>query len=78
MTEAIRFGSCKRSPKKLMSEVNDLKQHVERFLQSKPKYQGWTKQYVGISPVLNAEQRGILPGHDIIPQDLNNLTLGLS
>ena len=77
-TESIRFGSCKRSPKKLLSDINNFKQHVERFLQTKPEYQGWTKQYAGISPALDAEQRAILTHHDIIPQDLNDLTVGLS
>ncbi len=76
--ESIRFASCKRSPKKLLSDVNNFKQHVDRFLQTMPRYQGWTKQYVGISPVLDAEQRAILTGHDIIPQDLNDLSLGLN
>ena len=76
-TESIRFGSCKRSPKKLLSDVNNFKQHVERFLQTMPKYRGWKKQFVGIAPVLDAEQRAILTSHDIIPQDLNDLTHGL-
>jgi AAA+ ATPase superfamily predicted ATPase len=74
---SIRFGSCKRSPRKLLSDVNNFKQHVERFLRSMPKYQEWTKQYVGIAPLLDAEQRAILNGHAIIPQDLNDLTIGL-
>ncbi|MCX7421960.1 MAG: ATP-binding protein [Planctomycetia bacterium] len=78
MTETIRFGSCKRSPKKLLSDVNNLKQHVERFLQTMPQYQGWTRQYVGIAPTLDIEQRAMLTSHDIIPQDLNDLTLGLN
>jgi len=76
--QLIRFGSCKRSPKKLLSDVNNFKQHVERFLLTMPKYQSWNQQYVGISPVLDAEQRAILMGNDIIPQDLNDLTLGLT
>jgi len=76
-TETLRFGSCKRSPNKLISDVNNFKQHVERFLHSMPKYQHWTKQLVGISPELNADQRSVLTGHDIIPQDLNDLTQGL-
>lgn len=76
-TETIRFGSCKRSPKKLMADVNNFKQHVARFLQTMPKYQGWTQQFVGISPVLDADQRAFLTSHDIIPQDLNDLTQGL-
>jgi uncharacterized protein len=77
-TESIRFGSCKRSPKSLMADVSNFKQHVERFLRTMPKYQGWTKQLVGISPVLDAEQRAFLTSHDILPQDLSELTLGLN
>ena len=73
----ITFGSCKRSPAKLLSDVNNFKQHVERFLKSMPRYQHWTKHYVGISPLLSNEHRSTLQSHDIIPQDLNDLTLGL-
>jgi len=77
-TESIRFGSCKRSAKKLLADVNNFKQHVQRFLQATPKYQGWTKQLVGISPLLDAEQRAFLKSHDIFPEDLNDLTRGLN
>ena len=77
-TESIRFGSCKRSPKKLLSDVNNLKQHVERFLQAMPKYQSWAKEYVGVAPILSAEQRAVLTSHEIIPQDVNDLTQDLS
>jgi hypothetical protein len=42
-----------------------------------PKYQGWSQQLVGISPLLNAKQRNQLTRHDILPQDLNDLTQGL-
>ena len=73
----MRFGSCKRSPKRLLSDVNNFKEHVGRFLQHMPQYQNWKHQYVGISPVLNGEQRSILSRHDIIAQDLTDLTLGL-
>lgn len=76
-TETIRFGSCKRSPEKLLSDVNDFKQHVARFMQTMPKYQGWSQQLVGISPLLNSNQRNQLTRHDILPQDLNDLTQGL-
>jgi uncharacterized protein len=74
---AIRFGSCKRSPKKLLSDVGNLKQQAERFLKSMPKYRGWSHEYVGIAPALGAEQRTILAANDIIPQDLSDLTTGL-
>jgi hypothetical protein len=76
-TETIRFGSCKRSPGKLIADVNNFKQHVARFIQTMPKYQGWSQQLVGISPVLDLDQRATLTRHDIIPQDLNDLTHGL-
>jgi AAA+ ATPase superfamily predicted ATPase len=75
--QRIRFGSCKRSPKKLLSDVGKLKQHVKRFLQAMPKYERWSTQYIGIAPALDAEQRTILAGHDVIPQDLVELTAGL-
>ncbi len=76
-TETIRFGSCKRSPAKLISDVNHFKRHVDRFLQTMPKYRGWSRQFVGISPVLDADQRVVLTRHDIFPQDLHDLTRGL-
>jgi hypothetical protein len=54
------------SPKKLLSDVNNFKQHVGRFPHTMPQYQSLKQYYVGISPVLDAEQRAILTGHDII------------
>ncbi|HMP03092.1 MAG TPA: DUF234 domain-containing protein [Gemmatales bacterium] len=75
--QTIRFGSCKRSPGKLIADVNNLKQHVARFLQTVPTYQDWTHQLVGIAPALDAEQRALLASHDVIPQDLKDLTHGL-
>jgi hypothetical protein len=77
MTQTIRFGSSKRSARKLIADVNNFKHHVERFLKTIPRYQSWTKELVGISPELNAEERAILASHDLIPQDLNDLTAGL-
>ena len=77
-TESIRFGSCKRSPKKLLADVNNFKQHVERFLEAMPQYRKWTTQLVGIAPTLDADQRSTLSNHDIIPQDLNDLTRDLN
>jgi hypothetical protein len=76
-TKTIRFGSCKRSASKLTSDVNNFKQHVARFLRAMPQYGAWTRQLVGIAPVLDAEQRAMLTHHDLIPQDLNDLTQGL-
>jgi AAA+ ATPase superfamily predicted ATPase len=76
--QVIRFGSCKRSAKKLLSDVNNFKQHVERFLRATPTYHGWKKEYVGISTLLDASQREILAEEGVIPQDLVDLTFGLT
>lgn len=75
--EVIRFGSCKRSPSKLLSDVNNFKGHVERFLDTMPRYRAWKVEYAGIAPVLDAAQRAVLTRHDVIPHDLNDLTLNL-
>jgi uncharacterized protein len=75
--ETIRFGACKRSPSKLLSNVNNFKQHVGRFLDAMPRYRAWKVQYAGIAPGLNLEQRAVLARHDVIPQDLNDLTANL-
>jgi hypothetical protein len=32
-TETIRFGSCKRSPSKVIADVNNFERHVSRFIQ---------------------------------------------
>lgn len=76
-TATIRFGSCKRSPGKLLSSVNKFKLHVNRFIQSMPKYQGWKQELVGIAPVLEQDHRSKLIGQDLIPQDLDDLTRDL-
>jgi hypothetical protein len=73
----IRFGACKRSPSKLLSDVNNFKGHVQRFLDIMPKYRAWTVQYVGVAPVLDAEQRTVLARHNVLGQDLNDLTSSL-
>jgi AAA+ ATPase superfamily predicted ATPase len=70
----IRFGSCKRSPEKLLSDVNNFKGHVGRFLRTMPKYQKWKLEYVAIAPALDSGQKSVLAGHGFIPQDLGDLT----
>lgn len=70
----IRFGTCKRSPGKLLSDVNNFKQHIDRFLQTMPRYQSWQQQLVGIAPRLDDDQRKILAAHDLLSQDLQDLT----
>ncbi len=73
----LRFGTCKRSPGKLIADINNFKGHVARFLQTFREYQDWQVEHVAIAPRLGNEQRRILTQYDIIPQDLVNLTDGL-
>ena len=76
--KVIRFGSCKRSPERLLSDVNNFKGHIGRFLDAMPRYREWKQEYVGIAPSLDADQRVVLTRHDVIPQDLTDLTSSLS
>lgn len=77
-SRSIRFGSCKRSAKKLLADVNNFKRHVQRFLEAMPYYQSWMKQYVAVSTTLTPDQRIVLARHDVIAEDLNDLTSGLT
>ena len=73
----LRFGSCKRSPGKLIADINNFKGHVTRFLDNFREYQDWQIEHVAIAPRLDDEHRRILTKYDIIPQDLVDLTEGL-
>jgi hypothetical protein len=41
------------------------------------KFRKWKMEFVGIGPVLAAKQREVLIRHDVIPQDLNDLTANM-
>jgi len=73
----LRFGSCKRSPGKLIADINNFKGHVTRFLETFREYQDWRIEHVAIAPKLDENHRRILTQHNIIPQDLVGLTEGL-
>ncbi len=75
--QVIRFGSCKRSASKLLSDVANLKGHVARFLEAMPQYGTWQIEYAGMSPTLDGDQRAVLQRGGVVPQDLNDLTDGL-
>lgn len=72
----VRFGSMKRSGKRLPGDVVNFKGHVERFLERYSSYRQWTIELVGIAPTLTADQRRALSHAGIIPQDLNDLCAG--
>jgi hypothetical protein len=73
----IRFGFCRRSQDRLLSSLEASEAHVERFLDSFPSYRRWTLEVVGISPVLDAEARGVLARRNWLAEDLEDLARGL-
>lgn len=75
--ERIRFGTCKRSPQKLLAALSNLRRHVERFLDQFPKYRSWQIELAGFAPELDDRARSVLHQHDFIAQDLVDLTRDL-
>ena len=73
----VRFGSCKRNPKKLVADVNNFRGHVERYFAHRPLDRGWTYDLVGVAPRMDVAQRETLARHGVVGQDLNDLTRGL-
>ena len=75
--KCIRFGSCKRSSKKLVADVNNFREHVEKFLTTFPRYRSWKIELVAFAPEINKHIRSTLRHHDVIAEDLVDLTRDL-
>jgi hypothetical protein len=75
--EKIRFGTCKRSPAKLVKDMPNNNGHIERFLDVHSKYRGWTIERVAIAPMLDAQTRAALTAGGYRPEDLADLTADL-
>lgn len=71
----IRFGSCKRSADRLVSDVPVLDSHVSRFLAAHRKYADWKIEKVSIAPYIAPETRARLQAAGHIAEDLADLTL---
>jgi len=76
--EVIRFGTCKRSASKLISDVPSFEGHISRFLTAHPRYSGWTIERVAVAPVIDEEIRATLQAKGCIPQDLPDLLKDLA
>ena len=74
----LRLGSCKRSSVKLISDLRQFDGHVGRFLDAFPRFKGWTIEKVAIAPVLGPTERKEIQSSGYLPQDLSDLTAGLS
>ena len=73
----IRFGSIKRSARRLVGDVPNLRGHVDRFLKSHPSFNEWTIELAAIAPTLDPGQRARLQKAGAVPQDLRELCAGL-
>ena len=72
----IRFGSIKRSGKRLPGDIANFKGHVERFLERHSAFRAWTTELVGIAPSVSADQRAALKAGGLHAQDLHDLCRG--
>ena len=75
--QIIRFGSCKRSPEKLISDMTVFDGHIERFLSQFPEYTTWRVERVSLAPDIPDNIREYITSQGRIVQDLHDLTLGL-
>ena len=73
----IRFGSCKRSADRLVSDLVILDGHVARFLAAHPKYASWRVEKVGIAPSITPDVRDRIHAAGHLAQDLTDLTAEL-
>ncbi len=73
----IRFGSCRRSPEKLVEGAGALDTHVERFLNAHRQYRDWTIEKIGIAPRVDAGVANRLDAHGHMAQDLDELLRAL-
>ena len=73
----IRFGTCKRNPERLTPSVAALKSGAEAFLRSHSRFQSWKTEFVAIAPSIPPEIRAALVAHQVIAEDVRDLTLGM-
>ena len=73
----IRFGTCKRNPDRLISSVSALKSAAESFIRSHGRFQTWETEFVAIAPTISPGIRAALAGHQVIAEDVRDLTSGM-
>jgi hypothetical protein len=54
-----------------------MRRYLLRFLDTFRRSQTWTIEYAGIAPRLDDQERAVLHRHDVLAQDLNDLTKDL-
>jgi len=71
--QVVRFGSCKRDPRRLLRDVDNLRAHAARFLAAHPRLRGWRHEYVMFAPRIEPPLRAQIASAGAIPQDLVDL-----
>ncbi len=74
LDRVIRFGTCKRSQARLVSDLDSFDGHIQRFLDAHRKYGSWTIEKVAIAPTITERTRQQVRAKGYAPQDLNDLT----
>lgn len=72
----IRFGTCKRSPDKLLPSLTLAEGHIARFLEQRP-HPGYTVEKVAIAPSIPPEVGEKCRERQWLVEDLHALTDGL-
>ena len=72
-TRRIRFGTCKRSPDKLLASLPSLRGNVEAFLKHHMHYENWAVEYCAIAPRIASPLRDKLTAEGVIAQSLTDL-----
>jgi len=71
--QVIRFGTCKRSQTKIVTDLSKHDGHVQRFLDAHRRYKAWTIEKVAIAPTIDDETRGQIRAKGYDPEDLTDL-----
>ena len=73
----VRFGTIKRNADRLLSSIDPLRGHIDRFLAVHRRYRDWRLERVAIAPRIDQALRASLEEQGVIPQDLTDLIQGL-
>lgn len=73
----VRLGTCKRAAERLIPDLARFDGHIERFLEASNELRGWRIEKVAIATEHSATTRRAAEQAGYIPQDLDELTVGL-
>lgn len=76
--QRLRLATCKRNPARLPAAIHELGRHGQRFLAAHHRFGDWNIEYVAIAPKMPPGLRAELEAQQVVAQDLNDLTEGLS